>query len=731
MEPADDRATPESLERLPEHERAQRLLEGLQAVLEAREAELSFIESESSGLIQGMLDFVRGLREQRKREREHAKATRELLGHVLQMRSDLTANPADAGRHLPYIEQLYQRASAEHGLETLNRAEWQAIQEDYRLRLAGEADAAAAYVAREVDQVDRRQPTEAERQRLRQLFADLTLIGQVQNDMAGLNHRQGSESDPAKRAALKKAQADLQRDVDGVFENRITGGVLPIHRRQYQFGEKIGMGGMGVVMAGTDLASGEAVAIKLLQPTDREEMYRTTFAGRSMRRSINEIAALHRLSSQTVVQETVRPDGTTAMTRSRQRREREGNWPPITMLLEAQMIPHPDTPTQRLSAAVIERVKGQDLQAELKPDARRLDPSDLYNLGGQLANGVRFMHEAGVYHRDLKAANLMVTEDKQLRILDFGIAFIPELSRKQMAPSERMAKSYSRRQQPGRQASGTGGAEAPTPRVLDYAVEDRRVFVGTFMYMPDVETTDATTREIAALQETAQLAGDRYRTERQSLVDAHLTQLVDLQQHRDLNWLTDDQYHQELSRLNAEYRRQLGELLQADVAKQAMAAAERLTKAITEQSRRRDYYGTGMVLYRLADQGFRLTAQEPVGSEKRAKLQWLQYVACRLIAENEHKPRANATPLTIEQVSQMLKDWDDPKKQAEFSEFLKQSDTQDWLQRMRQSVAGKRDRVTRRQAAIAAARAAAAAPAETARPAEAAPPGAAAQPAAK
>jgi serine/threonine protein kinase len=41
---------------------------------------------------------------------------------------------------------------------------------------------------------------------------------------------------------------------------------------------------------------------------------------------------------------------------------------------------------------------------------------------GQIALGVRYMHEHNVLHRDLKLSNIMVNEDKKLKIIDFGLA---------------------------------------------------------------------------------------------------------------------------------------------------------------------------------------------------------------------------------------------------------------------------------------------------------------------
>ena len=36
--------------------------------------------------------------------------------------------------------------------------------------------------------------------------------------------------------------------------------------------------------------------------------------------------------------------------------------------------------------------------------------------------GMRYLHESGIVHRDLKSANLLVTEDYGIKISDFGLS---------------------------------------------------------------------------------------------------------------------------------------------------------------------------------------------------------------------------------------------------------------------------------------------------------------------
>src|SRR5215472_16752261 len=71
-------------------------------------------------------------------------------------------------------------------------------------------------------------------------------------------------------------------------------------------------------------------------------------------------------------------------------------------------------------ALVMELVDGPTLAERIARGRIPLD--EALPLAKQIAEGLEYAHEKGIIHRDLKPGNIKLTEDGQVKILDFGLA---------------------------------------------------------------------------------------------------------------------------------------------------------------------------------------------------------------------------------------------------------------------------------------------------------------------
>jgi serine/threonine-protein kinase len=152
---------------------------------------------------------------------------------------------------------------------------------------------------------------------------------------------------------------------------------------RYVFGDLIATGGMGEVYRATDTALDRPVAIKLLKPEYADDpVNRARFDSEA-----RHAAALHHPHVAAVYD--------------------VGEMPTATGLMRPYL--------------VMELVDGQPLSNLLK-DGRPLDPAAVRDLLGQAGDALAAAHRAGIVHRDVKPANLLVTPDRDIKVTDFGIA---------------------------------------------------------------------------------------------------------------------------------------------------------------------------------------------------------------------------------------------------------------------------------------------------------------------
>jgi len=75
-----------------------------------------------------------------------------------------------------------------------------------------------------------------------------------------------------------------------------------------------------------------------------------------------------------------------------------------------------------VSFIVMEFVKGRTLNREI--ELGRIDPLRLAALAVQVVEALAEAHQHGIVHRDIKPANIIVADDGQVKVLDFGLATI-------------------------------------------------------------------------------------------------------------------------------------------------------------------------------------------------------------------------------------------------------------------------------------------------------------------
>ena len=180
----------------------------------------------------------------------------------------------------------------------------------------------------------------------------------------------------------------------------------------YEIVSLLGVGGMGEVYLACDLRLGRRVAVKVLPDTFLADVERVVRFEREakMLASLNHpnVAALHGLDT---------ADGRHLL--------------------------------------VMELVTGETLAERV---SRGPIPADeALRLARQIAEALEAAHEKGIIHRDLKPANIKVTEDGQVKVLDFGLAKAVETS-----------------------ASAAGVANSPT---LSMMASQAGLILGTAAYM--------------------------------------------------------------------------------------------------------------------------------------------------------------------------------------------------------------------------------------------------------
>ena len=154
---------------------------------------------------------------------------------------------------------------------------------------------------------------------------------------------------------------------------------------RYALDSRIATGGMGEVWRAADTVLGRQVAVKLLK---------AEYADNATFRSRFETEARHAASL---------------------------HHPGVAAVYDFGESAPSDGSGVARPYLVMELVDGQPLSALLEP-GHPLDPDATRDLLAQAADALGAAHAAGIVHRDVKPANLLVTPGRTVKITDFGIA---------------------------------------------------------------------------------------------------------------------------------------------------------------------------------------------------------------------------------------------------------------------------------------------------------------------
>jgi serine/threonine protein kinase len=101
---------------------------------------------------------------------------------------------------------------------------------------------------------------------------------------------------------------------------------------------------------------------------------------------------------------------------------------------KTQQLAHPNIVTVHdfdrdgdLVYMTMEELKGQNLEDLLKAHASSvIEPKRALTIIRKIASGLGYAHSKGIVHSDLKPGNIFITDDDNVKILDFGIARVME-----------------------------------------------------------------------------------------------------------------------------------------------------------------------------------------------------------------------------------------------------------------------------------------------------------------
>ena len=112
----------------------------------------------------------------------------------------------------------------------------------------------------------------------------------------------------------------------------------------------------------------------------------------------------------------------------RKRFQREGYIANSVGQRGAVAVDYDDVSDEGLAFLVMELLDGETIEQRWLRKGRVLSPHEALSVVDQVLETLSFAHAAGIVHRDLKPENMFLTRDGVVKVLDFGIARVRELS---------------------------------------------------------------------------------------------------------------------------------------------------------------------------------------------------------------------------------------------------------------------------------------------------------------
>jgi len=162
--------------------------------------------------------------------------------------------------------------------------------------------------------------------------------------------------------------------------------------RNYQIGQELGRGTFGVTYLGYDAINGRQVAVKTIDINKSREM------GADLDSINEEINTLKEISGDNCSKY-------------------------LACYYESFQDSFNGVDTMFI---ISEYINGGSLTDFIRNNNGSIPPSVLWSLYLQLLLGLRFIHERGYAHRDIKPDNILITEDYTIKYIDFGLACLQQ-----------------------------------------------------------------------------------------------------------------------------------------------------------------------------------------------------------------------------------------------------------------------------------------------------------------